>query len=93
MRCWNGIQCDGSDNVQEKAAKTRIEHIEVKNYRIEDVPETSDLIVVHRDLEERTRRTHPSARIIGLSNYLQDPKIDALIEEVLQDKKIHEKQY
>lgn len=88
-----GSSAMGATTFKRKLQKLGIEHIEVKNYRIEDVPETSDLIVVHRDLEERTRRTHPSARIIGLSNYLQDPKIDALIEEVLQDKNIHEKQY
>ena len=41
---------------QEETAKAGITDIEVKNYRIEDVPKDSDMVVVHQDLEERTRK-------------------------------------
>jgi PTS system mannitol-specific IIC component len=81
-----GSSAMGATTFKRKLQKLGITDIEIKNYRIEDVPIDSDMIVVHRDLEERTKRTHPNIRIVALTNYLQDPKIEELIEEVIRNK-------
>lgn len=81
-----GSSAMGATTFKRKLQKLGIEDVEVKNYRIEDVPEDSDIIVVHKDLEDRTKRKYPNTTIITLTNYLQDPKIDELADEVLQSK-------
>ncbi|GAA5421590.1 PTS mannitol transporter subunit IICB [Tetragenococcus halophilus] len=81
-----GSSAMGATTFKRKLQKLGVEDVEVKNYRIEDVPEDSDIIVVHKDLEDRTKRKYPNTTIITLTNYLQDPKIDELADEVLQSK-------
>ncbi|MCF1615459.1 MAG: PTS mannitol transporter subunit IICB [Staphylococcus equorum] len=82
-----GSSAMGATTFKRKLQKLGVEDVEVKNYRIEDVPEDSDVIVVHRDLEDRTKRKYPDTKIVTLTNYLQDPKIDELADEVTQSKK------
>lgn len=72
----------GATTFRKKLKNIGIENIVVKNYRIEDVPKESDVIVVHKDLVDRTKKTHPNIRIVALNNYLQDPAIDELVTEV-----------
>jgi len=43
-------------------------------------------VVVHQDLEERTRKAHPQMKIVTLKNYLQDPVIDELVNEIVEAK-------
>lgn len=81
-----GSSAMGATTFKRKLQNLGVEDVEVKNYRIEDVPEDSDIIVVHKDLEDRTKRKYPNTTIITLTNYLQDPKIDELADEVLQSK-------
>ncbi len=81
-----GSSAMGATTLKNKLKKAGIEGIEIKNYRIEDVPTDSDIIVVHKDLEERTRKSHPDIQIVALQNYLQDPAIDRLVEEIVEGK-------
>ncbi|MGG5318441.1 PTS mannitol transporter subunit IICB [Enterococcus sp. AZ072] len=83
-----GSSAMGATTFKNKLKKAGVLDIEVKNYRIEDVPSDSDLVVVHQDLEERTRKSHPNMRVITLKNYLQDPVIDQLVEDVVQTKNL-----
>lgn len=77
-----GSSAMGATTFRKKLKNIGIENIVVKNYRIEDVPKESDVIVVHKDLVDRTKKTHPNIRIVALNNYLQDPAIDELVTEV-----------
>lgn len=79
-----GSSAMGATTFKNKLKKAGVTDIEVKNYRIEDVPSDSDIVVVHQDLEERTRKSHPNMQVITLKNYLQDPVIDQLVEDVVQ---------
>ncbi|MBM7710911.1 PTS mannitol transporter subunit IICB [Enterococcus xiangfangensis] len=79
-----GSSAMGATTFRKKLQKAGITDIEVKNYRIEDVPEDSDMVVVHQDLEERTHNAHPKMKIVTLKNYLQDPAIDKLVDEIVE---------
>ena len=81
-----GSSAMGATTFKKKLQKAGITDIEVKNYRIEDVPKDSDMVVVHRDLEERTQKAHPKMKIVTLKNYLQDPAIDELVNEIVEAK-------
>lgn len=76
----------GATTFRRKTEKADIEGIEIKHYRIEDVPEDADIVVVHKDLQNRAQRSHPDKRIVAISNYLQDPVLDDLIEEIKENK-------
>ncbi|WP_159723420.1 PTS mannitol transporter subunit IICB [Enterococcus sp. CSURQ0835] len=82
-----GSSAMGATTFRRKLEKAGVKNVEVKNYRIEDVPEDSDIVVVHKDLAERTKKAHLNMKIITLDSYLQDPKIDQLADEV---KKTHQ---
>ncbi|RWZ54608.1 PTS mannitol transporter subunit IICB [Halobacillus fulvus] len=77
-----GSSALGATTFRKKLQKNDIEGIEVKHYRIEDVPKDSDLMVVHEDLQERARRAHPNMEIIAISNYLNDPALEDLLEQL-----------
>ncbi|MFD1415767.1 PTS mannitol transporter subunit IICB [Oceanobacillus jeddahense] len=79
-----GSSAMGATTFRRKLQKAGITDVEVKHYRIEDAPQDSEVIVVHKDLVGRTKQAHPNTRIISLNSYLQDPIIDELIEEVIQ---------
>lgn len=81
-----GSSAMGATTFKKKLQKAGITDIEVKNYRIEDVPKDSDMVVVHQDLEERTRKAHLKMKIVTLKNYLQDPVIDELVNEIVEAK-------
>lgn len=81
-----GSSAMGATTFKKKLQKAGITDIEVKNYRIEDVPTDSDMVVVHQDLEERTRNAHPKMKIVTLKNYLQDPAIDELVNKIVEVK-------
>lgn len=77
-----GSSAMGATRFKNRLQKLGINNIEVKHYRIEDVPEDSEIIVVHKNLADRTSQTHPNIRLVTLTNYLQDPAIDELLEEI-----------
>lgn len=77
-----GSSAMGATRFKTKLQKLGINNVEVKHYRIEDVPKDSEVIVVHKNLADRTSKTHPNIRIVTLTNYLQDPAIEGLVEEV-----------
>ncbi|WP_234400644.1 PTS mannitol transporter subunit IICB [Virgibacillus senegalensis] len=82
-----GSSALGATTFRKRLKKNNIEGIEVKHFRIEDVPEDSDVIIVHKDLVERVRLSNnKSKRIITIENYLNDPNLVELMDE-LEEKK------
>lgn len=81
-----GSSAMGATTFRRKLEKSEVEDIEVKHYRIEDVPEETDVVVVHKDLQNRAARAHPEKRIIAITNFLQDPVLDDLIKEIKRSK-------
>lgn len=56
--------------------------ITVRHYAIERVPEEAQVVVLHKNLEERAKIVMPEKRIITIQNYLGDPHIDELLQEI-----------
>jgi PTS system mannitol-specific IIC component len=77
-----GSSALGATTFRKRLQKKNIEGIEVKHYRIEDVPQDSDIIVVHKDLLQRARLTHNDKNIITIENYIDDPNLVQLINEL-----------
>ena len=85
--------CDaglGSSAMGATAFKKRVNKeeldVEVKNFAIEKVPAEVDVVVTHKELLERAKRALPGKRIVTIESFLKDPNIDALFEELLEQK-------
>ncbi|OIJ11541.1 PTS mannitol transporter subunit IIBC [Anaerobacillus alkalilacustris] len=77
-----GSSALGATTFRKKLQKENIEGIEVKHYRIEDVPKDSDIIVVHKNLLDRTKLSFKDNEIITIENYIGDPKLEELLDEL-----------
>ncbi|WP_319004479.1 PTS mannitol transporter subunit IICB [Halobacillus litoralis] len=77
-----GSSALGATTFRKKLKKKGIEGIEVKHYRIEDAPQDSDVIVVHKDLLERAKIAHNDKEIITIENYINDPNLEPLMERL-----------
>ena len=77
-----GSSALGATTFRKKLQKENIDGIEVKHYRIEDVPEDSDIIVVHKNLLDRTKMKYNDHEIIAIDNYIGDPKLQKLLDEL-----------
>ncbi len=77
-----GSSALGATTFRKKLKKEGIGDIEVKHYRIEDVPKDSDIIVVHKDLYDRAKLAHKDKEIITISNYINDPSLAELLDEL-----------
>ena len=77
-----GSSALGATTFRKKLKKNNIDNIEVDHYNIEDVPEDADVIVVHKNLADRVRRSHQDKRIVTIENYIGDPSLERLLNEL-----------
>ena len=77
-----GSSAFGATSFKKKLQKNDILDIIVNNYRIEDIPNDSDIIIVHKNLADRTRMKYADKKIITIDNYLKDPSLEELLEEL-----------
>lgn len=54
----------------------------VKNTSVDNIPSDCDVAVVQTTLAERARKSAPQARLITIGNFLADPSLDALYEQL-----------
>ena len=56
--------------------------IKVANTSVDNIPSDCDIAVVQVTLVERARKSAPQAQIITIGNFLSDPNLDALYENL-----------
>lgn len=85
--------CDvglGSSAMGASAFRKRLEKeglsVTVKNFAIEKVPQEADVIVIHKNLLDRTKMAWPNKRIITIENFMKDSNIEKLFEELVAQK-------
>lgn len=67
--------------------KAECPEITVKNTSVDNIPADCDIAVVQATLQERARKSCPNAKLVVIDNFLADPALDALYEEVVAGKK------
>lgn len=80
-----GSSAMGASTMRRALSKAGVD-IHVEHFAIEKIPPEADVVIVHENLAERVRMSVQDKRIITIHNYLDDPAIRALREEI-------EKQY
>ncbi len=76
-----GSSALGANAFNKKLKKVGIEKT-VKNFAIEKVPEEADVIVTHASLEERAKMKFKDKRIVTIENFMDDPNLNDLYEEL-----------
>jgi len=80
-----GSSAMGATTFRKRLEKNGIA-IEVKNYAIENVPADVEIIVTHINLEDRVKRVSQKPLIL-INNYIGDPKLDQLFNQLISEKK------
>lgn len=80
-----GSSAMGATTFRKRLQKQGME-TEVKHYAIENVPEQAEIIVTHASLEGRVKLV-TNKPLILINNYIGDPKLDALFNELITQAK------
>lgn len=59
--------------------------INVSNTSVDNIPQDCDIAVVQATLAERAKKSAPQAKIITIGNFLSDPNLDALYEQISRE--------
>ena len=71
----------GASTMRRALSKAGLD-LHVEHFAIEKIPPEADVIVVHEKLADRVGMAVQGKRIITIQNYLDDPAIRALQEEI-----------
>jgi PTS system mannitol-specific IIC component len=77
-----GSSAMGASVLRNKLKKAGFEDVSVVNVAIANLEDNYDLVVTHQDLTLRARDKTPSAQHVSVSNFMNSPKYDAIVDEV-----------
>ncbi|MCA0987598.1 PTS mannitol-specific transporter subunit IIBC [Guptibacillus algicola] len=77
-----GSSAMGASVLKNKFKKAGLEHIEVINTSISNLPNDADLVVTHKDLTDRAKAKLPNAHHISVTNFMNSPKYDELVSDL-----------
>lgn len=76
-----GSSAMGATKFRNRIKNSRPEII-VKNTSVDNIPADCDVAVVQTTLADRARKSAPQAKLITIGNFLADPSLDALYEQL-----------
>jgi PTS system mannitol-specific IIC component len=79
-----GSSAMGASVLRNKLKKAGFEDVNVVNVAIANLDDSYDLVVTHQDLTLRARDRTPSAQHVSVSNFMNSPRYDDIVEEVKQ---------
>ena len=81
-----GSSAMGAAVLQKKLEAAGLGNIKVSHYSVSEVPAGIKFVVCHQDLAERARKSAPSARIVTISNFMNAPQYDQIVQDILDAK-------
>ncbi|MBQ9033096.1 MAG: PTS mannitol transporter subunit IICBA [Lachnospiraceae bacterium] len=78
-----GSSAMGAAVLQKKLEAKGLGNIKVSHFSVSEVPAGVKFVVCHQDLVERARKSAPSARIVTISNFMNAPQYDQIVQEIL----------
>jgi mannitol PTS system EIICBA or EIICB component len=79
-----GSSAMGASVLRNKLKKAGVEDVSVVNVAIANLDDSYDLVVTHQDLTLRAMDKTPSAQHVSVTNFMNSPKYDTIVEEVQQ---------
>jgi PTS system mannitol-specific IIC component len=77
-----GSSAMGASVLRNKLKKAGFEDVSVVNVAIANLDDSYDLVVTHQDLTLRARDRTPSAQHVSVTNFMNSPRYDDIVEEV-----------
>lgn len=77
-----GSSTMGASLFRKKLAECGRDDLTVTNTSIENIPADADVVVVHKNLADRARMKCPDTTLVSISNYLNDPELEKLLESL-----------
>ena len=81
-----GSSAMGAAVLQKKLEAAGLNNIKVSHHSVSEVPAGVKFVVCHQDLVERARKSAPGARIVTISNFMNAPQYDQIVQEILDAK-------
>jgi PTS system mannitol-specific IIC component len=77
-----GSSAMGATKLRKKIQAAGITDIAVIHSPVSEVPADADMIICHRELEERARNTNPKARLITITDFLGAPEYEEVVNSL-----------
>ena len=81
-----GSSAMGAAVLQKKLEAAGLGNIKVTHHSVSEVPEGVKFVVCHQDLVERAKKSAPSARTVTITNFMNAPQYDEIVQEILDAK-------
>ncbi|WP_396327207.1 hypothetical protein [Hydrogenoanaerobacterium sp.] len=79
-----GSSAMGATKLRKKIKAAGLNTIEVVHAPVSEVPADAQIIVVHTELAERAGRAAPNAKIISITDFLNAPEYNDLVENLVR---------
>ncbi len=78
-----GSSAMGAAIMQRKLEGAGLGNIKVSHSSVSEVPSDAKFVICHRDLAERAKKSAPNARLVTITNFMNAPEYDEVVEEIL----------
>ncbi len=82
-----GSSAMGASVLQKKLKEAGIEDIRVGHASVSEVPASAGVVVCHKDLAERAKKSAPNAKLVTITNFMAAPEYGQLVEEIVAARK------
>ncbi|MFI3212724.1 MAG: PTS mannitol transporter subunit IICBA [Eubacteriales bacterium] len=77
-----GSSAMGATVLRKKIAAAGLEGIEVIHTSVSSIPQDVQIVVTHQNLKERAENSNKSARLVLITNFMNAPEYDILVESL-----------
>ena len=78
-----GSSAMGATVLQKKLEAAGFDQIKVTHASVSSVPADAELVVCHKDLAERAKKSAPDAKIVTITNFMTAPEYDQIVQDLL----------
>ncbi len=78
-----GSSAMGATVLQKKLEAAGFDNIKVRHASVSQVPADAELVVCHKDLAERARKSAPNAKLVTITNFMTAPEYDQIVQDLL----------
>ena len=79
-----GSSAMGAAVMQRKLETAGFGNIKVIHSSVSEVPAGAKFVICHRDLAERARKSAPQARLVTITNFMNAPEYDEIVNEIIE---------
>ena len=78
-----GSSAMGATVLQKKLEAAGFDNIKVRHASVSEVPADAEMVVCHKDLAERAKKSAPNAKLVTITNFMTAPEYDQIVKDLL----------